>query len=95
DEAGARVRLNSIRTPEDLKAMEDELASAMQKTDALGQAIKGAKQIEGSYENARYFRDVVFRDMEDLRRVCDKLERMTSREVWPFPVYGDILFSVK
>ena len=71
------------------------LASAMQKTDALGQAIKGAKQIEGSYENARYHRDVIFQKMEDLRRVCDKLERLTSREVWPFPVYGDILFSVK
>ena len=71
------------------------LASAMKKTGALGQAIKGAKQIEGSYESARYYRDVIFRDMEELRRVCDKLERLTEREYWPFPVYGDILFSVK
>ena len=67
----------------------------MKKTGALGQAIKGAKQIEGSYESARYYRDVIFRDMEELRRVCDKLERLTEREYWPFPVYGDILFSVK
>ena len=71
------------------------LASAMKKTGALGKAIQGANQIEGSYESARYYRDVIFRDMEELRRVCDKLERLTEREYWPFPVYGDILFSVK
>ncbi len=70
-------------------------AQAMQKTGALGKAIKQAKTIEGSYENARYFRDVVFANMSDLRKTVDKLERLTSREFWPFPTYGDLLFSVK
>ena len=71
------------------------LSLAVQDTDRLGKDIKASKQISGSYETARYFRDVIFRDMAELRRVADKLERMVSREYWPFPVYGDILFSVK
>ena len=71
------------------------LALAVQNTDRLGKDIKASKQISGSYETARYFRDVIFRDMAELRRVADKLERMVSRDYWPFPVYGDILFSVK
>ena len=71
------------------------LSLAVQDTDRLGKDIKAAKQISGSYETARYFRDVIFRDMAELRRVADKLERMVSRNYWPFPVYGDILFSVK
>ena len=71
------------------------LALTVQNTDRLGKDIKAAKQISGSYETARYFRDVIFRDMAELRRVADKLERMVSRDYWPFPVYGDILFSVK
>ncbi len=71
------------------------LSLAVQDTDRLGKDIKAAKQISGSYETARYFRDVIFRDMAELRRVADKLERMVSRDYWPFPVYGDILFSVK
>ena len=71
------------------------LALAVQNTDRLGKDIKASKQISGSYETARYFRDVIFRDMAELRRVADKLERMVSRDYWPFPVYGDILFSVQ
>ena len=71
------------------------LSLAIQNTDRLGKDIKAARQISGSYETARYFRDVIFRDMAELRRVEDKLERLVSRDYWPFPVYGDILFSVK
>ena len=71
------------------------LSSAVKKADALGSDIKAAREISGTYETARYFRDVIFKDMAELRRVADKLERMTSRDYWPFPVYGDILFSVK
>ena len=71
------------------------LSSAVKKADALGSDIKAAREISGTYETARYFRDVIFKDMAELRRAADKLERMTSRDYWPFPVYGDILFSVK
>ena len=63
--------------------------------DQLGKSIKDAKEIQGSYEKARYFRDVIFQNMAELRRVSDKLERLTATEYWPFPVYGDILFSVQ
>ena len=51
DEAGARVRLNSIRTPEDIKEMEDELTAAMQKKE---EAIA-----EQQYETAASLRDKI------------------------------------
>ena len=73
----------------------DLLSVAVRNTDRLGKDIKTARELRGTYETARYFRDVIFRDMAELRRVADKLERLTSREYWPFPVYGEILFSVK
>ncbi|MCQ2555018.1 MAG: glutamine synthetase type III, partial [Clostridia bacterium] len=33
--------------------------------------------------------------MYDLRLVCDKAEKITEKEYWPFPGYEDLLFGVK
>ncbi len=71
------------------------ISQVRQQADLLGRSVKDAKEIKGSYEKARFYRDVIFQNMAELRRVSDKLERLTAKEYWPFPVYGDILFSVK
>ena len=33
--------------------------------------------------------------MAALRQVCDETETLVGRKYWPFPTYGDLLFSVK
>ena len=33
-------------------------------------------------------------DMEKARILADRLETLTPRDCWPFPVYSDLLFSV-
>ena len=33
--------------------------------------------------------------MEDLRSYVDTLETLVSKEYWPFPDYGDLLFGVR
>jgi len=33
-------------------------------------------------------------DMEKARTLADRLETLTPRDCWPFPVYSDLLFSV-
>ena len=33
--------------------------------------------------------------MSELRLVCDETETLVGRKYWPFPTYGDLLFSVK
>lgn len=55
----------------------------------------GVKDVEGTLEQAKYYKDVVFSAMNELRIVVDELETHTSAEYWPYPSYGDILFSVK
>lgn len=44
---------------------------------------------------SRGYRDMVFDDMERLRAVVDKAETLTGAEYWPYPTYGDLMFSVK
>ena len=70
-------------------------AKAYTLTDALGDTVKEAKKIPGTYERARYCRDSVFPAMAALRAVVDKLERITDSEFWPYPTYGDLLFSIR
>jgi len=33
--------------------------------------------------------------MDDLRADADALEQITAADFWPYPSYGDMLFSIK
>ena len=40
-------------------------------------------------------RDRILPIMCGLRIACDEADTLTAKSYWPFPTYGDILFSVK
>ena len=44
---------------------------------------------------ARSFHEHVVPAMEELRSPIDRLEYMVDKSLWPYPSYGDLLFSVK
>ena len=68
---------------------------AVKKTQALEYAVMDVKNYEDTLELARFYKDTVFAAMNELRIVVDELETHTAAEYWPYPSYGDILFSVK
>ncbi len=70
-------------------------AEVLKKTQALEYAVMDVKNYEDTLELARFYKDTVFAAMNELRIVVDELETHTSAEFWPYPSYGDILFSVK
>ena len=41
-----------------------------------------------------YCHDTIIADMGKAREAADKLETLTAKDYWPFPVYSDLLFSV-
>ena len=41
-----------------------------------------------------YCHDTIIADMAKAREAADKLETLTAKDYWPFPVYSDLLFSV-
>ncbi len=46
-------------------------------------------------ERSAYFvRDNIIKEMKNLRKSCDKLELLCSKECWPFPTYGQLLFGI-
>ena len=64
------------------------------KARTLEYAMMDVKTFTDSLELARYYRDAVLRAMNELRIVVDELETNTASAFWPYPSYGDILFSV-
>ena len=70
-------------------------AAAVSRASALEYAVMDVKNISDSLALARYYKDVVFAAMNELRIVVDELETHCAAEFWPYPSYGELLFSVK
>lgn len=67
----------------------------VEKTDDLDDAMLALQDAGDIIEESAIIRDVILPKMSELRIPCDQAELLTSKSYWPFPTYGDILFSVK
>ena len=65
------------------------------KTEDLENALVELHNAEGIISEANMIRDVVLVKMGELRLACDEAETVTAKKYWPFPTYGDLLFSVR
>ena len=73
-----------------------ELCAGLHKKNTqLYDAICEAEAKTDALEKAVFFKDAVLTKMEEVRIVADEMESIVSRKHWPFPTYGDLLFSVR
>ena len=63
-------------------------------TLCLEDKIKQIKVFESFIARAAFIRDELIPCMDQLRKYVDEAEMLTSQRDWPFPSYGQILFSV-
>ncbi|MDR1042584.1 MAG: glutamine synthetase III [Clostridiales Family XIII bacterium] len=80
---------------ETLKAVSRAAANLFAKTAELDQALINAKEYPDATELAVYYKDKVIPAMSELRISADELETITAKRFWPYPSYGELLFSVK
>lgn len=64
------------------------------KNEILENKLIEVKSLESSVDIADYSRNNIFETMQEVRAVIDELETNTARKHWPFPTYGELLFSV-
>lgn len=69
-------------------------ASMVNKVSTLEDSILNTSKEKSSYAAALHYHDCVFISMQTLRSVVDELETLVAKKYWPFPSYGDILYSV-
>ena len=65
------------------------------RVDVLDGAIARFKTLSDVTEGANFIRDEMLSRMTELRVAADEAETLTAESAWPFPTYGDLLFSVK
>jgi len=75
-----------------LSSLNAKLFAAVEKID---KSVVDFKFGESDVEKlALYYRTEVISAMNEAREYVDELESNTSDDYWPYPTYGDILFSV-
>ena len=63
-------------------------------TDALEKTLAGLSTVSDVTELAAGIRDLLLPDMASLRAAADEAECLTAKDYWPFPTYGELLFSM-
>ncbi len=80
------------------KSIVEELSyitsSIIDNLEKLESAVIGVKDTEGMQAEADYYKDVVIPAMNELRAVADRAEVIVGDEYWPYPRYGELLFSI-
>lgn len=91
------IGLNISESSEVILATRIDLLSTSlyKKAESLEKALLSATEHHNDVTVfATYSRDVVLAGMLELRAVADELETLVGAKYWPFPVYGDLLYSV-
>ena len=79
--------------------LEDHLEQLSDLTNAIANGVDGLEWDlqslpEEPRERAAYMRDVVRRDMGELRGSCDRAEVFVPEDVWPIPTYTQLVHYV-
>jgi glutamine synthetase len=80
------------------KELITNLSSVSRSLYKRGQELENAlievNAMEELFAASEYYNKKILPIMKEIRIAADTLETMTATEYWPFPVYGELLFSV-
>ena len=109
--AAARYAADVARAAADKKSLDGEISCGYEtklvkkltavtesidaRVDALDSTIARFKTICDVTEGANFIRDEMLSRMTVLRSAADEAETLTAESAWPFPTYGELLFSVR
>ena len=78
-----------------LRSISALLGEAHRAVKKLEEDLTDAKTITGNEALAEFYKSTILADMRSLRIAADEMESIASSKRWPYPSYGEILFSVK
>ncbi|MDY3865980.1 MAG: glutamine synthetase III [Eubacteriales bacterium] len=92
---GTAPSLDTTYEEETLARLGTLLTTAYRATEALDRDLNASKTIADSVALADFFKSRIREDMTALRIPVDEMETLAAAEAWPYPSYGDLLFSVR
>lgn len=61
----------------------------------LQDCLARAEEIDDEQAKAEHYKNIIIPAMSKLRNIADKMEVEVGEKYWPFPTYGELLFSVQ
>ena len=87
-----KVKCNyEVSTMERLSELTDHILDSVK---SLEDILAKFKTLDDIFDSSAFVRDEMLPAMEELRKFVDEAEMLTSQRDWPFPSYGQLLFSV-
>ncbi len=77
-----------------LKRLSTLSSDLYKKMLVLEETVVPEKEFKDVLDQAKYYRNTVFKEMEETRVIADEIESLVGAKYWPYPTYGDLLFSV-
>ncbi len=78
-----------------ISTLSDKLSALFENLEELDKEVHTAHNMSDAQKAAEYYHDTVLARMEKVRGIADYMEVYTAKEYWPFPTYGDLLFSIQ
>ena len=94
--ASALAAIHAISAPQEKRAKKiAELANELYEETARLEIILGEAQgLEDDFARAKAYLEKVRPVMDTVRSRADALEKLTAKEIWPFPGYEELLFKL-
>ena len=80
---------------ETVKSVSALIGAAFRAVRKLEEDLLSSKSIEDFTELADFYKTKILDDMRVLRISVDEIETIAPKEKWPYPSYGELLFSVR
>ena len=80
---------------ETVKSVSALIGAAYRAVRKLEADLLSSKSIESFAELADFYKSTILDDMRTLRISVDEIETIAPKEKWPYPSYGELLFSVR
>ena len=95
-DAAALTAINAQSTPQNdrAKTLAELCNSLYEETGLLEKVLAETQSLEDSFAQAYSYSEKVRPAMDALRSRVDALEKLVSKEAWPFPGYEELLFKL-
>ena len=88
------IRLDELADTEIIARLSAAGSEIYKLTSELKMAVMTAEKLPDMLERSRMYHDTVLRLMNDIRKYADSSEAVVSKDCWPYPSYGELLFSI-
>ena len=87
--------IDRVYEKETLRKLASMMTAMYKQAKKLEADLLTAKSITDITELGNYYKDTILQDMKELRIPADEMEMIADAKAWPYPSYGQMLFSVR